>query len=68
MSTAASSESGRITTDDVHCLVTTARVFGLPKMKQERGMGKQVRKVGQIIEKWDRLYGGKSNPPEMEHG
>lgn len=52
--------------NDVHCLVTLARVFGLPAMKLEGGMMVQHARVAKIIEKWDRLNGGKRNPPNIE--
>ena len=52
--------------DDVHCLVTTARVFGLPAMRLEGGMAEQSHRVAKILEKWDRLNGGKHNPPHVE--
>ncbi len=54
---------GMITAKDVLCLVSLARVYGLPALRRDRG---NTRDVQAIIDKWDRLNGGLQNPPSIE--
>ncbi len=57
--------SQMITVDDVRSLVVLARVYGIPAMRLNGG---KARGVQAIIDKWDRLNGGRLNPPMVEHG